>query len=69
MKTLSQTILLLFTGPVFLSVLLQRIILATTMKSQRDLYDFWGALSDFFPFVVIEVIGVNPCAMAGKEDP
>lgn len=28
-----------------------------------------GVLHDFLPFVVIEVIGVNPCAMAGKEDP
>lgn len=42
MKILSKTIFLLFTGPVFLSVLLQRIILATTRKAQGDLCDYWG---------------------------
>lgn len=28
-----------------------------------------GDLREFLPFALIEVIGVNPCAMSGKEDP
>lgn len=54
----------MFIGPAFLPVFLQRIMLATTINIKTQ-----GDLRDFLPFALIDVIGVNPCAMAGKEDP
>lgn len=50
--------------PSFIFFFFQRIMLATTININAQ-----GDLREFLPFALIEVIGVNPCAMSGKEDP